>query len=82
MASDLPVRPEQASKSKITLMSDIAPFVSPVDRSVVGSRTGLREHNKRNDVVQIGNDRITPQDNAPMPRAGQYVKRAIETARG
>ena len=36
---------------------DIAPFVSPVDGSVVGSRRARREHNARNEVIDIGNDR-------------------------
>ena len=36
---------------------DIAPFRSPVDNSVVGSRKARREHNARNGVVDIGNDR-------------------------
>jgi hypothetical protein len=64
------------------IMSDISPFRSPVDNSVVQGRASLREHNKRNNVVQIGNDRITPPaDRAPMRRAGHDIKRAIETAR-
>jgi hypothetical protein len=69
------------SKSKLTIVPDIAPFKSPVDNSVVGSRKALREHNKRNDVIQVGNDRVTPRENAPLPRAGYDVKRALETAR-
>ena len=35
------------------ILPDIEPFVSPVDGSVVGSRTALREHNRRNDVVNV-----------------------------
>lgn len=30
---------------------DIEPFVSPVDGTVISDRKQLREHNKRNDVV-------------------------------
>jgi hypothetical protein len=64
------------------IISDITPFRSPVDNSVVQGRASLREHNRRNNVVQIGNDRITPPaDRAPMRRAGHDIKRAIETAR-
>jgi hypothetical protein len=63
------------------ILSDISPFRSPVDNSVIGGRASLREHNKRNDVVQIGNDRITPTERAPMRRAGTDIKRALETAR-
>jgi hypothetical protein len=31
-------------------------FISPVDGSIISSRSQLREHNKRNNVEQIGND--------------------------
>ena len=32
------------------------PVVSPIDGSVIGSRAQLREHNARNEVVDVGND--------------------------
>jgi hypothetical protein len=63
------------------IMADITPFKSPVDGSVVSSRPALSEHNRRNDVVQIGNDRVAPVEHAPMPRAAYDIKRALETAR-
>ena len=37
-------------------MSDIEEFVSPVDKSVIGSRSGLRNHERRHGIRQIGND--------------------------
>ena len=40
------------------VMGDINTFVSPVDNSVVSSRSKLREHNKRNDVIDIGDERL------------------------
>lgn len=43
------VRP---ANSSAVVHDDIGPFVSPVDGSVIGSRTDLREHNLRNNVVQ------------------------------
>jgi hypothetical protein len=52
------------------IMSDITPFRSPVDNSVVQGRASLREHNTRNNVVQIGNDRITPYERAPNEARG------------
>ena len=33
------------------IQGDIQPFVSPVDGSVISDRKQLREHNKRNNVV-------------------------------
>jgi hypothetical protein len=38
------------------VMSDIEPFVSPLDGKVIGSRSALREHERRHNVRQIGND--------------------------
>ena len=38
------------------VVKDIEPFVSPIDKSVVSSRSGLREHERKHNVRQIGND--------------------------
>ena len=35
----------------VAIHGDIESFISPVDRSVITDRKQLREHNKRNDVV-------------------------------
>ena len=40
----------------LQVMSDIEEFVSPVDKSVIGSRSGLRNHERRHGIRQIGND--------------------------
>ena len=40
-------------------MGDIESFVSPVDGSVISDRRQLREHNKRNNVVNA--DEFTPE---------------------
>ena len=41
----------------LQFMPDIAaPFVSPIDGTVISSRAHLREHNRRNGVVDVGND--------------------------
>ena len=50
-------RAEKAfSRSAHNIMKDIEPFLSPVDGSYVTSRSELREHEKRHNVRQIGND--------------------------
>lgn len=64
-----------------TIMPDISAFRSPVDSSVISSRPALAEHNKRHDVIQIGNDKVSRTEAAPMPRAGHDIKRALDTAR-
>ncbi len=57
------------SKRAPGIMRDVEPFRSPVDRSIIGSRSELREHNKRNGVFQVGNELNnavprTPRDDA------------------
>jgi len=46
---------KRRSKS-LQVMADIEEFVSPVDKSVIGSRSGLRDHERRHGIRQIGND--------------------------
>jgi hypothetical protein len=38
------------------VISDVEPFVSPVDKTVITSRSQIREHEKKHGVRQIGND--------------------------
>jgi len=39
------------------VMSDIAPFISPVDfKTEISSRTQLRDHEAKHGVRQVGND--------------------------
>ena len=37
-------------------MSDIQEFVSPIDKTVIGSRSQIREHERKHNVRQCGND--------------------------
>ena len=43
-------------KQVFMVMKDIEPFISPIDGKAVGSRSVLREHERRHSVHQIGND--------------------------
>ena len=38
------------------VMGDIQEFVSPIDKTVIGSRSQIREHERRHNVRQCGND--------------------------
>ena len=38
------------------VMSDIDPFVSPIDNQVIGGRRQKREHMKFHGVIDVGND--------------------------
>ena len=44
------------NRAAYSIMKDIEPFKSPIDGSYVTSRSELREHEKRHNVRQIGND--------------------------
>ena len=39
-----------------TMMPDIQPFVSPIDRREISSRSHLRAHNRTHGVVQVGDE--------------------------
>ena len=43
-------------KQAFMVIKDIEPFISPIDGKAVGSRSALREHERRHSVRQIGND--------------------------
>lgn len=57
-AGERPTSPE--------IIPDIDAFQSPVDGSMITSRRELREHNRRNGVEQIGNDRPPPRKPAEV----------------
>lgn len=43
-------------KGGLFVMSDVQPFVSPIDNTLITSRSGVREHERKHNVYQIGND--------------------------
>lgn len=66
------------------VMPDIEPFVSPIDRSVVGGRRQKRDHMRAHNVVEAGNEPIYKR---PPPKyeprgVGEDIKRAIERLGG
>lgn len=65
-----------------TFVPDIKEFVSPIDGTVIGSRSALREHEKRHGVRQCG-ELKTPADfdNSPARREiGRSSDRQLERA--
>ncbi len=65
-----------------TVMPDLKPFISPIDGKEITSRSGLREHEKRHNVFQIGSD-LKPADyNAAPKRQNQFNDRAFDAAFG
>ena len=49
--------PPQAPQLCLANAYSSNPVISPVDHTILQSRQDLREHNKRNDVIDVGNDR-------------------------
>jgi hypothetical protein len=50
-----PVKVKKRAKSH-QVMSDIQEFVSPIDKTVISSRSQVKEHERRHNVRQCGND--------------------------
>ncbi len=62
----VPKESAAAQPASPTLVLDIKPFQSPIDGSLIGSRSALREHERRFGVRQSGNDWVGA-DDAPRP---------------
>lgn len=69
-----------AGKRSVYVMSDIEPFVSVVDGSIIGSRTDRREHNRRNGVIDVGDDPavLRPRPAYEPKGVGEHIARAME----
>ena len=80
-AEDL--EPEPKRSPSFQIMTELKPFVSPVDGEVINSRADRREHNKRNGVVDVGNDPAVLRRKAQYQPQGvkQDIIRAMEERR-
>ena len=56
------------------------PILSPVDGKPIASRADLREHNKRNDVLDVGNDKSVLRESTPDVRHGEGLRADLERA--
>ena len=54
--SEAPTRRRGRSMLVIDDAYQATPTLSPVDHTPIGSRAQLREHNRRNNVTDVGND--------------------------
>ena len=59
-----------AAKRSVNVISDLEPFVSVVDGSIIGSRIDRREHNRRNGVIDVGDDPAVLRRPAPYEPKG------------
>lgn len=65
------------------IIGEIGAYTSPVDGTFVGTRDAHREHIRRHDLIEVGNERVghmdKPQDSGH--RAGQDIKQALQRAK-
>lgn len=62
-------------------MRDIGEYTSPVDGSVIATRSAHREHLKRHDMIEVGNERMPtpPEPSRPTTREiGEAIKRHVD----
>lgn len=69
-----------AAKRPVNLMRDLEPFVSIVDGSIIGSRTDRREHNRRNGVIDVGDDPavLRPRPSYEPQNVGEDIARVFD----
>lgn len=66
------------------IMSDIGEYRSPLDGSMVTSRSQHRDHMRRHEVIEVGNECFNPRprdERAALPSAGYDIQRAIHQLR-
>ena len=56
----------------------LGPVLSIVDRKPIGSRADLREHNKRNGVIDVGNDPSMRRERKPDVKPGEGLRDDLE----
>jgi len=59
---------EQENKANYQIMLDIQPYKSMVDGSMITSRSQHREHLRRHNCFEVGNEKMEPKTPAPMSR--------------
>lgn len=62
------------------VMRDIGEYKSPIDGEMITSRSAHRDHLKRHDVIEVGNERMpTPTETPRRTReVGEAIKRHVE----
>jgi hypothetical protein len=62
------------------IMRDIGEYRSPIDNTLITSRSKHREHMRVHDVIEVGNERMKapPSDTVKTRDIGQALKRHVE----
>jgi hypothetical protein len=72
--------PKRSDLKMPMYVRDIGEYQSPVDGAMITSRSAHREHLKKHDMIEVGNDRMpTPPSNpSPSRDLGMAIKQRIE----
>jgi len=72
------------TKAGPQIMRDIAPYRNVIDGKEIGSRSTHREFLKRNNVVEVGNEkpRLAPRSLPPVPGLRQDIARTLRELKG
>lgn len=65
----------QAKESGPFVMSDLQPYQSMVDGSMITGRRQHREHLRQHGCIEVGNEKITPK--APTPVRREDIRRDL-----
>lgn len=78
-----PAYGDKSTGNRMYVMGDIGEYTSTVDGSRITTRSAHREHIRKHDLIEVGNQRIgsmeRPQDSGP--RMGDIIKRTLERAK-
>lgn len=58
------------------------PIKSPIDGSIIDGRQALRDHNRKHDVEDIGDDPVGYQTPTPRNRGGEGLREDLEQIYG
>lgn len=61
----------------VHIVKDIEPYRSVMTGEVIGSRNKHREHLRRHDVIEVGNERLPPRKPARLPDPRRDLARAF-----
>lgn len=61
----------------LTIIKDIEPYQSVIDKSVIGGRKQHRDHLRAHGCVEVGNDMQRPTKSWDMPAVGADIKRVL-----
>lgn len=69
---------KQETRRAFQIIPDLEPYRSPIDDAVVSGRVQHRDHMRRHDVEELGNEKAKPHKRVEMPSAAQDLKTEMQ----